>query len=974
MTNPVATYTFLPWLRQGIASRITQKDTFGPGLGAERAAVHVALQVNGQADFVANNVALLGPGDVIGIQPQAVVRTEPRAGTADFEPNYLAAIDFYDEDFPWRYTPAAAAQVDDSGQPVSNPSRTRLRPWIFLIVLEESEFTENSVLAGPLPSITLTGSPAGIFPPPDQTWAWAHVHVSKDITGGGTNSIDQDLGALDALLKTNPDTALSRLICPRMLKSDTTYHAFLIPAFEIGRLAGLGQAVANADGLAPAWGADPAQTQHSVYYRWSFHTASGGDFQYLVDLLKPGPVDERVGVRAMDMQTPGFNVPGLTSGPASERVMGLEGALRSPKEKPFPETWPPASPPELLKGLLEAVNRQFDQLQPGSGTNSGPDPVISPPLYGRWHALQDSLQAGSPGWVNELNADPRLRVSAGFGSQVIQANQEDYMERAWQQVGDVLAANQKIRQFQVSILAGAAVYTRSFKTLDPDQKLALTAQVHSRVMGSPTTLAAEVKASRLPGAALKPAFQRITRPRGPLMRRVAGPQAAGSGAAPAPGPAAKILSRLNSEDGFAAAQPKQAPAKALSLNRLISVANRSVFDVDKIPARVGFVVTFPGGDLPGDIGKTGPKDSSQGVLFRRTLTDLTMLFQAEAPAPPAGQPLDFDQAAATLETALHPARVIPQRARRVLNIPAGYQYIRPTETIAPVMAHPVIDDPMYKALSALSSELLVPNLNLITDNTITLLETDPRFIEAYMAGLNHEFARELLWREYPTDLRPSTFLVFWEPAEQGSLVRDFKPLHEWDPQTPLGTHASKPLPSGAEDSLVLAVRGKVFKNYPTAMVYARPARWDDNQPGGQVRVLDTDQPILEPTFKAEILPDLRFFGFNLTQSRAKGSPKPEDLDPGWFFVIQERPGEPRFGLKAPDDGTQAAPIHWSELAWNHLGDPNTIRCIDLSKAPVTHITQPPDSVIHWNANAADLAYILFREPVMVAVHAESMLP
>ena len=41
---------------------------------------------------------------------------------------------------------------------------------------------------------------------------------------------------------------------------------------------------------------------------------------------------------------------------------------------------------------------------------------------------------------------------------------------------------------------------------------------------------------------------------------------------------------------------------------------------------------------------------------------------------------------------------------------------------------------------------------------------------------------------------------------------------------------------------------------------------------------------------------------------------------------------------------------------------------------MTHITQPPDSAIHWNANAADLAYILFREPVMVAVHAESMLP
>ena len=41
------------------------------------------------------------------------------------------------------------------------------------------------------------------------------------------------------------------------------------------------------------------------------------------------------------------------------------------------------------------------------------------------------------------------------------------------------------------------------------------------------------------------------------------------------------------------------------------------------------------------------------------------------------------------------------------------------------------------------------------------METNQRFIEAYMVGLNYEFARKLLWREYPTDQRGSYFRQFW---------------------------------------------------------------------------------------------------------------------------------------------------------------------------------------------------------------------
>ena len=72
-------------------------------------------------------VRVYGPGDVVGIDPRGVLRTDPLARTADFEPNYLACIEFDNPDFPWLFTPAAAGV------------NGRLRPWLVLVVLRQSD-------------------------------------------------------------------------------------------------------------------------------------------------------------------------------------------------------------------------------------------------------------------------------------------------------------------------------------------------------------------------------------------------------------------------------------------------------------------------------------------------------------------------------------------------------------------------------------------------------------------------------------------------------------------------------------------------------------------------------------------------------------------------------------------------------------------------------------------------------------------
>ena len=70
---------------------------------------------------------LHGPGDVTAIDTRLVLRTDPKANARNFEPNYLAIVDFDPPDFPWLLTPASANGDD------------RLRPWLVLVVLDHVE-------------------------------------------------------------------------------------------------------------------------------------------------------------------------------------------------------------------------------------------------------------------------------------------------------------------------------------------------------------------------------------------------------------------------------------------------------------------------------------------------------------------------------------------------------------------------------------------------------------------------------------------------------------------------------------------------------------------------------------------------------------------------------------------------------------------------------------------------------------------
>jgi hypothetical protein len=218
----VATYTFLPWLRRGVGNLI--QVAAGTGSSHATFAVSLAAKSNsGQTAVPPVTVHLVGPGDIAGMYAQQVICTEPRRLVTDFEPNYLAAVDFYDEDFPWRYSPVG---VDGATH--------RLTPRLALVVLKDEEFQRVAAPGRPLPTFDLMAEAnrGDLFPKPLQEWAWAHVQLNEAL--GPLESTTPDLGVLKTSLDSNPDIGYARLLCPRKLDPNTRYTAFVVPVFEFG--------------------------------------------------------------------------------------------------------------------------------------------------------------------------------------------------------------------------------------------------------------------------------------------------------------------------------------------------------------------------------------------------------------------------------------------------------------------------------------------------------------------------------------------------------------------------------------------------------------------------------------------------------------------------------------------------------------------------------------------------------------------
>jgi hypothetical protein len=263
------------------------------------------------------------------------------------------------------------------------------------------------------------------------------------------------------------------------------------------------------------------------------------------------------------------------------------------------------------------------------------------------------------------------------------------------------------------------------------------------------------------------------------------------------------------------------------------------------------------------------------------------------------------------------------------------------------MAHPRFRYPMYEPLHRYDRDWMIPGLGLIErPDMATLLQTNNKFIEAYLVGLNHEMARELLWREYPTDQRGTYFSSFWTGDPE--LVAD---MHEapWR-HSRVGSHVDPAL----DGQLVFLVRGDLIRRYPGVVAHAaREAQSDHGVP-----VFEAGSPV-KTLFQIHLPPNILLVGFAMTRARID--------TPGetWWFTLSESPTEPRFGLDAARD--QPAPARDS-LIWADFGVTVPGGFLDAT----THTDITFDGA-RWGTSSADNAYLLFQLPARAAFRGTKMV-
>ncbi|SBT40362.1 FG-GAP-like repeat-containing protein [Micromonospora auratinigra] len=536
---------FLPWVRDGVARVVADTDPLTGALPRARATVDLSVTALGTdtataatREITGTSTALLhGPGDVVGVDPQEVIRSHPAPGAENVEVSEFAAVEFDRPDLPWLYTPA---RPDADG---------RLRPWLVLVVVPVAAGGELRTEPGQaLPRLATT---VRQLPGLADSWAWAHAQVL-------VTSEDEDVAAV---LADAPERTLSRLLCPRRLATGTDYLAAVVPAFEAGVRAGLGEPVDDAGPLAPAWGpgsAHPAPDDPlllPVYHHWTFRTGPDGDFESLARRLQARPLPNDVGRQPVDIAAPGGGLPAQPDeGVEGRSVLGFEGALAAPGMTPT--AWADdvrAAWRDRLTGLLRhAADR------------------LTPPRYGDLHSQQTQLPApdAEPRWLAGLNLDPRYRAAAALGTQVVQRHQEDLAAAAWQRAAQIREANEQLRRGQAARDTATALYARRVDPHAPgaavgdDRLVALTQPVHDLVEVPTPGLAAgpgdplDQRLAGNPGAqaATSAPVRRLLRPRGPLARRVAGDVATAT------------LARL--ADGGSAVPPARVPTGGAVLDAL----------------------------------------------------------------------------------------------------------------------------------------------------------------------------------------------------------------------------------------------------------------------------------------------------------------------------------------------------------------------------------------------------------------------
>jgi len=741
----VSSLTFLPWLRRGLAQHIVTPKSIVPTAMPSETQVQPFLTLAPGDEDVPNlpQAIVRGPGHVLGVHRRSVARVEPARNAKDAEGDYVAFIELVAPDLPWMFTPAAPLD-----------SNARLMPWLVLVVVEDRRGVQLTKKPNTKVSVlTIHQGAAEELWDLSKAWAWAHVQ-SK--VGNGS-------AVQDAVVQ-GKRSVIARLLCPRVLEPERSWIACVVPAFDAGRLSGLGEPFQGST-LDYAWKPSDDSVELPVYYSWRFSTAPAGSFKELAERLSTRTDSVALGLRDMDVSKPGSTkIPGH----GTEVLLSFEGVMKDPLATP--NAWVPGSYQATYEGALESwLNEGTHRLEYQHDALPEEDPMLAPPLYGAWQAGVDGVPT-DPGWLRELNLNPVRRAAAGLGAEIVRRNQEAFMAAAWDEAGDARHVQATLSQESLKAEVNRTL-NRRFGELDDGTYLQVSQPVHRTVKGSDdtTAIAKQFRHSQVPDGLLGHAFMRATRP----------------GTA-----SARAWDKRRGREGPMMSQITQTFAEATS-----PTASDERKDVLKFA-----VPGIPGGMCTDDV--------------------------PPPPPPPVG--VDMSQAASLLRSRLDPVGSVRTAIRQRLpdlgdrlpsegavptRLPVGVQSTGPTG--------PVFQNALFWKLLELGQELVLPGVGDVPDNTLRLLTVNAGFVASLLAGANSEMVRELIFREYPADPSVTVFRNFWESqgvTDPASMVPDVANMHEWS----LGTDLSGLMLPAATPSTVILIKGELLRRFPKTLVYLIP--------------------------------------------------------------------------------------------------------------------------------------------------------
>ena len=854
--------------------------------------VEITVRKDTGAETLTVPLRSYGPGDCRGIDPRQIIRTDPARGAGDADPAKLVAVEFDTPELPWLLSPS--------------PAQGRLTPWICLAVLRAAHVRVSAPPDLPLPVVDiLDASEMARLPDPATAWAWAHAQVLGPAA---------DVGAA---LDSHPERTLARLLAPRQLAEHETYVACVVPIFEAGRLGGLGQDSGTA-GTAPAWSRTTGVPfRLPIYYWWEFSTRSAtADFADLASRLQHGS-SAGLGRRRIYIGAAGSPLPPIARN-APGAMLGFDGALVPAAVAEDP--WDAGVRSRFADALAAALESESS--------------TVGPPMYGRAQAAIPfrTPRASWPRWLFQLNTDPRYRAAAALGVRVVQRAQEQLVAAAWAQAAQLREGNTVLRTGELAEQVSLAIFERRLRRLPAPTLLQMTVPAHPRVRvegGAPAmtgftagrTLRGRITVSSFPNAAATTSFRRVTAG-GSVGRRVSDAtlDAMVTGLASAslrmplrPTPVGTVrLDQVSLAVGLTdrtLARASEAEvlgaSGAIGWRRLDELTTDVPFEPlvprsgditsPEVPPRAASAIATRAMRLPevNDVLEpAGPRRTRLNAANLRFQAAATAhqahLDRAAAPqfvnaaAPPPILPLDgvrdslvgAPHQPTDRSALLHPSQSVrPQVAARVSAPTAGTS----GESPAPLQYAPRFAQPMAVALRELGAELIAPGLGEMRPDTAMLLAPNPRFIEAFMVGLNDELTRELVWRGFPVDPRATYFDRFWD--SRGSVAAwpaDIRPIALWGGAA-LGQNTTSAV------RLVLVVRGELARAHATLNVYAVVA----------TAAGDLGTTVNYPVFRTALGSDVLAIGFDLVPAVATGNP-------GWYFVFEEQASEPAFDARVLD--------------------------------------------------------------------------